>query len=111
MGKRDEAIKHFNEAVTSAPDYAAAWNNYGTAMQKMGRTNESQQYFQKAVDLDTNYWQAHYNLGTAYLDRKQLPEAQAEFNTVLRLQPEFSPAKAALARINKQEAPLLPASP
>jgi tetratricopeptide (TPR) repeat protein len=105
MGKRDEAIQHFKEAVKSAPDYASAWNNYGTAAQELGRTDEAKEYFKKAVDLDTNYWQAHFNLGSALLQRSEFTDAQAEFDTVLRLKPDFSPAKEALARIASQAGP------
>ena len=110
MGKSDEALKQFEEAVKVMPDYASAWNNYGNALQQLGRTNLAKEYFQKAVDLDTNYWQAHFNLATSLFREKRFADASAEFNTVLRLQPDFAPAKAALNRISQQSAPA-PAQP
>lgn len=98
MGKLDDAIAHLEQAVKITPDYAAAWNNYGTALQRAGKTNEALENFQKAASLDTNYWQAHFNVATALLQRKQFAQAETAFETVLRLQPAFTPAKEALAK-------------
>ncbi len=108
MGKSDEALKQFEEAVKIMPDYASAWNNFGNVLQQRGQTNLAKEYFQKAVGLDTNYWQAHFNLGTSLLREKRMEEARDEFNTVLRLQPDFPPAKAALERISQGPKPSPP---
>lgn len=99
MGRREEALQHFEQAVQITPDYAPAWNNLGTALQQLGRTNEAGEHFLKAVGLDTNYWQARFNLATSYLQRSRLSEARQQFEAVLRLQPDFTPAKAALERL------------
>jgi len=99
-GHRDDAIKHFEQAVKITPDYAAALNNLGNAWQQAGQTNQAREFYERAAKADTNYWQARFNLGTSYAQQRRFTEARAEFQSVLRAQPDFAPAKQALARID-----------
>lgn len=92
------------------PDYASAWNNLGSVLQRQGRPEEALQHFQKAVALKTNYWEAHHNLGTCYQRTGRLADARTEFETVLRLQPDFEPAQRALTGLGTTP-PLRPPEP
>ena len=80
----------------------------GNALLQAGRTNEAMRHFRKAVELSPDFWQAHHNLGSRYLLENRFDEARAEFETVLRLRPEFQPAKEALRRIDAAQPPLGP---
>jgi Flp pilus assembly protein TadD len=60
-------------------------------------------HFREAVKLNPDYWQAHFNVGTSCLQEGRLSEARAEFDIVLRLQPDFRPAKSALAAIEARQ--------
>jgi tetratricopeptide (TPR) repeat protein len=102
MGRVEEALPHFEQAIQITPDYSSAWNNFGTALQRLGRTNGALEHFQKAVTLDTNYWQAQFNLANSFFQRRQWPEARAGFESVLGQQPQFAPAKEALARLEQE---------
>jgi tetratricopeptide (TPR) repeat protein len=60
-------------------------------------------HFQQAVKINPDYWEAHFNVATSCLQQGRLSDAQSEFETVLRLRPDFPPAKAALDEIHAQE--------
>ncbi len=52
MGKYDEAIKAYDQAISINPQYANAWNNKGVALQALGRTSEADAAFAKAEELE-----------------------------------------------------------
>ena len=54
MGRYDEAIMAYDEAIRLAPYYAAVaatWNNKGVALKALGRTAEADAAFTKAKEL------------------------------------------------------------
>jgi Tfp pilus assembly protein PilF len=103
MGQVIPALQHFEQAVKITPEFASAWNNFGTALQKLGRTNDAVGYFREAVRLNTNYWQARFNLGSSYAEQGHPAEARVEFQAVLRQQPGFAPAQAALTQLDQEQ--------
>jgi len=51
LGKYDEAIKAFDEAIRLDPNYVDAWSNKGNAFKLLGRTTEADVAFAKAKEL------------------------------------------------------------
>lgn len=51
LGKYDEAIRAYDEAVKLDPQYAEAWYNKGAALEALGRDTQAQTAFAKAREL------------------------------------------------------------
>jgi tetratricopeptide (TPR) repeat protein len=63
MGRYEEAVAAFDQAVAIDPGYGEAWKNRGLSLALLGRTNESGESFARAIalnpsDSETFYYQA-----------------------------------------------------
>jgi len=54
LGKYDEAILAFEEAIRLDPELAEAWNNKGLALEVLGKTAEAYEAYTKSQDLTSN---------------------------------------------------------
>jgi tetratricopeptide (TPR) repeat protein len=92
LGRHQEAVDAFKEALRLKPDYAEAWNNLGTAYSHQGRYQEAIQACKEALRLKPDYPVAWHNLGVAHhrLDRYQ--EAIQAYKEAIRLKPDFAEA-------------------
>ena len=95
----DEAMGHYEEALSIQPKYTLAHNNLGNALLESGRIDESLPHFSKALEIDPDYADAHYNIATALAQLNQLENARRHFSEVLRLQPSFTEAHNNLGNI------------
>ncbi len=50
LGRRQEAIDSYDEALRLDPGYAAAWNNKGIALSALGRHEEAIACYEKALE-------------------------------------------------------------
>ncbi|HEY3854111.1 MAG TPA: tetratricopeptide repeat protein [Verrucomicrobiae bacterium] len=98
-GRLSDAEKHLSEAVSEMPESASYNNSLGVVQQKLRKTNEALLSFQKAVESDTNLLEGHFNLAEAYLARHNREKGIAQLIEVLRIKPDFAPAKRAMAGI------------
>ena len=67
IGRYDEAIEAFKQAIDIKPDYVNAHHNLGIAYGKLGRHDEAIKAFKRAIHLKPDDTDTHYNLGLAYL--------------------------------------------
>lgn len=63
MGRYEEAVDAFDQAVVLDPNLTVAWRNRGLSMALLGRTDESEASFSRALylapeDAETWYYQA-----------------------------------------------------
>jgi tetratricopeptide (TPR) repeat protein len=98
-GRIDDAIAHYNRALTIQPDYAPAFNNLGTALMAKGDMPAAVAAFRESFRLQPRSPQArellaeaHYDFGSALLERGALPEAEASLREAVRLNPEKAEA-------------------
>jgi tetratricopeptide (TPR) repeat protein len=89
----DEAILHFQKAVTLRPDIAKAHRNLGDALLQKGRPDEAILQYQEALERDPDYDQAHYPLGYALLQKGRVDEAIVQFQEEVALRPNFAEAQ------------------
>jgi tetratricopeptide (TPR) repeat protein len=75
LGRYDEAIAHFQDALNTAPDFADAEYSLGEALAKRGQTEEAVAHFRKALALNARFADAEFNLGRVLAERGQLDEA------------------------------------
>ena len=65
MGKLEEAIAEYREALRLKPDYPEAHANLGNALKDQGKLDEAITECREALRLKPDYAEAHYNLGNA----------------------------------------------
>ncbi len=92
MGKFEEAISHFQEALQIRPDDARAQNNAGAALQAMGKLEEAIIHFREALRIRPESINARYNLSTALLAQGKAKEAIGQLREILRVAPDDADA-------------------
>jgi tetratricopeptide (TPR) repeat protein len=60
MGRYEEAVAAFDQAIAIDPGYAEAWRNRGLSLALLGRVNESETSFSKAISLDPDDASIYY---------------------------------------------------
>jgi protein O-mannosyl-transferase len=88
LGRKEEAIKSWKEALRLVPDYPEAQYNLGTSLLSQGNVVEALPHLEAAVKGTPNNANAHENLGNAYLKMDRLAEATAQYTSAAALAPE-----------------------
>lgn len=89
LGRVDEALASFRNAVATDPGYAEGHNNLGNALRTVGEFNEAIQHLQIALRLNPDYPEAYHNLGIALAELGQHESAIAALRRCLSLRPDF----------------------
>jgi len=55
LGRHEEALKYFDEALSIAPWFVEVLNNKAVCLKDMGHLNEALDYFNEALDRDSRY--------------------------------------------------------
>jgi len=88
LGRSDDAMVHYEEAIKLQPDYADAYYNRGNVLFGKGRIDEAITDLEKALQMQPNDADAHTGLGNALLRKGSLQEAIAHYLTAMALAPE-----------------------
>ncbi len=86
-GRRDEAIKHYAEALRLKPDQPVAHYNMGTVLVAQGKFAEAEEQFSEALRLRPNYPEALTELGRLLVGQGKLEEGLARLREAARLGP------------------------
>jgi protein O-mannosyl-transferase len=87
LGKADEAIAHYEEALRIWPGFAEAHVNLGVAFAEKGRTDDAIAHYRKAIALKPNSADAHNDLAGALADKGDVDGAIRELLEALRINP------------------------
>ena len=92
-GKTEEAIAHYNEALSimpTTPDHILAYNNRGIAYSRLGLYQNALDDLNRAIGMKPDYADAYSNRGIVYsnLNRNQL--ALEDFNKAVQLKPDYA---------------------
>ena len=85
MGRHDDALADFDQAIRLKPDFAKAYNNRGIAKDTLGRHDDALADFDQAIRLRPDFAEAYYNRGITKGRSGDNDKARAEFETALRL--------------------------
>jgi len=87
-GQSDDAMVHYQQAITLEPNYADAYYNRGNVLFAKGQIDDAIADWEKALLLQPNDADAHTSLGNALLRKGSINEAIAHYETALALAPE-----------------------
>jgi tetratricopeptide (TPR) repeat protein len=92
MGRSQEAIRYFSQALRIKPDYAEAHCDLAIALQKEGRIQQAIDQFQQALRIRPDKALVHYDLGGALAQQGRMPEAIEQWQLAVSLKPDFAEA-------------------
>jgi tetratricopeptide (TPR) repeat protein len=87
-GKTDDAVQHYEKALSYSPDFYPAHNNLGNAY--LGRQNfeAAQTQYEAVLKINQNDAQAHFNLANVLLSTQRYPAAEHELDEGFQRQPD-----------------------
>jgi predicted O-linked N-acetylglucosamine transferase (SPINDLY family) len=88
----DEAIAHYDKALSLKPDYAEAWSNKGVSLHELKRFDEAIAHYDKALSLKPDYVEGWANKGVSLKELKRYDEAIAHYDKALNLKPDYAEA-------------------
>jgi len=116
IGRYQEAIEDYKQAIRINPDYAEAHYNLGVAYGELGRNQEAIDSFKQAIRIkqaarfNIGLAEAHYNLGIIYGKLGRDQEAIESFKQAIKIKPDYVEAHcilgAAYLEIGDKEAAL-----
>jgi protein O-mannosyl-transferase len=89
-GRRDEAIRHYREALAIRPGDADSHNNLGLLLATNGELEKAVEHFDAAIRFDPGYAKAHFNLGRVFALQGRLDKSIESFQRALALQPRVA---------------------
>jgi len=98
LGRFDQAVANFSEAIRADPTNAAAYWNRGAVLCDRQECEQAIADFTRALDLDPDYAQAYYDRGMVYRALDHREKAAADFESYLDLAAEDEDAQIAAAR-------------
>jgi tetratricopeptide (TPR) repeat protein len=87
LGRQEEAVEHWKQALQIEPDYAEAHYNLAVALMHMGNLEDAIEHYEQALRIKPDYAEAHNNLGVVLMGLGRDTEAIGQFEQVLRLKP------------------------
>lgn len=97
LGRDDEALPAFQQAVSLAPGDVEARYNLGLVLQALGRLDEAAQTYRQALALDPDYVDAALNLGVVLHVQGKDDEAETWLRRATELAPRHRAAQRNLA--------------
>ena len=88
LGKMEEAIQAFHNAIELAPEQISPWNNLGNLYRKLKRHAEALASFQKAIEQNASDARGWNGLGDVYHETGCNADAASAYRKAI----EFSPA-------------------
>lgn len=119
MGWADEALEKFQRAVYYEPNYVEARYNLAILYSQKGLYNRALSEYEKIIEIEQrnlfpriacgydkallqfDYILAHFQLASLYEKEGRGQEAKVEYEHLLKLRPDFAPAKKALDRLKR----------
>lgn len=92
QGLTEEAIHHFQQAVTLSPNYGDAHNNLATALMSLKRPTEAILHFEAGIQWKSVDARTHAGLALALAMNDRFSEATNQFMLATQLQPDLAEA-------------------
>ena len=92
LGRVQEGIEQYQEALRLEPDNPEANNNLGNALLGLNQVPDAVAHFERALRTLPGFAEAHNNLGVALARLGMLQEAIQHWEQALRIKPDFAEA-------------------
>ena len=89
LGRVDDAIEAYQQAILLAPDQIFPWNNLGNLYIKLERNEDALSAFHKAIEHNPADAVSWNGLGNAYFKIGRVEEASATYQKAIELAPDF----------------------
>ncbi|HEY2573220.1 MAG TPA: tetratricopeptide repeat protein, partial [Verrucomicrobiaceae bacterium] len=99
MGRDDEAIAHFEKALSMDPRDPATHYNLAIVLLSLGSIEQAIEQYREVVALRPESTAAHNNLGEALLRSGRPDEAMEQFQKVIEVNPHFAGAENNLGNV------------
>lgn len=103
QGNLQGAVASFSEAIRLQPDYIAAYNQLGNALQGLGQMEQAIAAYQSLLAINPNVAQAYCNLGAIWQMQGKTQEAIAAYQKAIQLKPDFTLAYLNLGRLHANQ--------
>jgi tetratricopeptide (TPR) repeat protein len=103
LGKLDEAIADFTQAIELNPDHAPPYVDRGEAFHEDGQSQQAIQNYTRAIGIEPKFADAHAQRGLAYLRAGRAVEAGIDCDEALRLQPDGALGYLCRARLRARD--------
>ncbi len=92
LGRYQDAIEDYKQAVKINTDYSEAYYNLGIACGKIGRRQDEIDAYKQAIRIKPDYAKAYCNLGVACDDLGRRQEAIEAYRQAIRIKPDYATA-------------------
>jgi len=92
IGRFDEAIDSYNQAIQIYPNNPDTHYNLGFAFQNLSEFDNAVNSYNKAIQLKPDYVDAYGNLGNALKELGRLDDSIHSYNKVIQLKPDYAEA-------------------
>jgi tetratricopeptide (TPR) repeat protein len=97
QGAIDQAVDHYQDAVTLRPSYAEAHYNLGRLLVEQGRLDDAVAHYEKAADIKPGDPEAQNNLGVTLFGIGRVGDAILHYQKALEILPGYAEASCNLA--------------
>lgn len=95
----DKAVRDYEKVIAIDPDDYRPYSGVGLINFNLDRYEDALTYFDKALTMNPEYVRGYYYRGLTLMAKGDNPKAIQDFKTVLKLDPEFNPAKEMLKQL------------
>ncbi len=92
LGRYDEALASYDEALAIKPDYATALSNRGTVLQALKHYDKALASYDEALAIKPDYAEALRNRGITLHGLRRYDEALASYDKALAIKPDYAEA-------------------
>jgi tetratricopeptide (TPR) repeat protein len=85
LGRNEEAIEAYRQAISVDPKYAYPYQGLGNALISLGRREEAIEAYRQAISVDPKYADAYFGLGNALISLGRREDAIIAYQQFIRL--------------------------
>jgi predicted O-linked N-acetylglucosamine transferase (SPINDLY family) len=89
LGRNEEALLSYDNAVALKPDHAFAHLGRGNALSAMGSQEQALASYDRSIALAPGFAMGHYNRARLLYEMNRLPESLASYDKAIALEPNY----------------------